>query len=168
MPVVALGFAVAPVAGQNFGAGLADRVKATFKDASLMAAGVMALFALASHIAPRALVGIFTNDPAVIAVGEEYLRIVSWNYVASGLVFVASSMFQAMGNTLPSLISSAVRVVLIVFPALVLSRLPGFQLRTIWYLAVGAVLVHLALSMLLLSREFRRRLKFAAPQARAA
>jgi Na+-driven multidrug efflux pump len=37
MPVVALGFAVAPVAGQNFGAGLADRVKATFKDASLMA-----------------------------------------------------------------------------------------------------------------------------------
>jgi putative MATE family efflux protein len=168
MPVVALGFAVAPVAGQNFGAGLPDRVKATFKDASLMAVGVMVLFAVASHIAPRALVGIFTNDPAVIAVGEEYLRIVSWNYVASGLVFVASSMFQAMGNTLPSLISSAVRVVLIVVPALVLSRLPGFQLRTIWYLAVGAVLVQLALSMLLLSREFRRRLKFAAPQARAA
>ena len=168
MPVVALGFAVAPVAGQNFGAGLPDRVKATFKDASLMAVGVMVLFAIASHIAPTALVGIFTNDPAVIAVGEEYLRIVSWNYVASGLVFVASSMFQAMGNTLPSLISSAVRVVLIVVPALVLSRLPGFQLRTIWYLAVGAVLVQLALSMLLLSREFRRRLKFAAPQARAA
>jgi putative MATE family efflux protein len=168
MPVVALGFAVAPVAGQNFGAGLADRVKATFKDASLMAAGVMALFAIASHIAPRALVGIFTNDPAVIAVGEEYLRIVSWNYVASGLVFVASSMFQAMGNTLPSLISSAVRLTLIVVPALVLARLPGFQLRTIWYLAVGAVLVQLALSMLLLAREFRRRLKFAVPHARAA
>ena len=168
MPVVALGFAVAPVAGQNFGAGLADRVKATFKDASLMAAGVMAVFAIASHIAPRALVGIFTNDPAVIVVGEEYLRIVSWNYVASGLVFVASSMFQAMGNTLPSLISSGVRVALIVFPALVLSRLPGFQLRTIWYLAVGAVLVQLALSILLLSREFRRRLNFLAPHAKAA
>jgi hypothetical protein len=61
-----------------------------------------------------------------------------------------------------------VRVVLIVFPALVLARLPGFQLRTIWYLAVGAVLVHLALSMLLLSREFRRRLKFAEPHAKAA
>ena len=29
MPVVALGFAVAPVAGQNFGARLAQRVKAT-------------------------------------------------------------------------------------------------------------------------------------------
>ena len=31
MPVVALGFAVAPVAGQNFGAGKADRVRETFR-----------------------------------------------------------------------------------------------------------------------------------------
>ena len=168
MPVVALGFAVAPVAGQNFGAQLADRVKATFKDACLMAAVVMAVFALASHIAPAALVGIFTNDPAVIAVGEEYLRIVSWNYVASGLIFVASSMFQAMGNTIPSLIASAVRIVLIAIPAVALSRLPGFQLHTIWYLSMGAVFVQLALSMLLLRREFGRRLNFAVTQARAA
>jgi putative MATE family efflux protein len=168
MPVVALGFAVAPVAGQNFGAGLADRVKATFKTASLLAAGVMVLFAVASHIAPAALVSIFTNDPAVVAVGEEYLRIVSWNYVASGLIFVASSMFQAMGNTLPSLMSSAVRIALVTIPALALSRLAGFQLHTIWYLSVGAVLMQLVLSMYLLSREFSRRLNVAVPFVRAA
>jgi Na+-driven multidrug efflux pump len=128
----------------------------------------MVLFAIASHIAPRALVGIFTNDPAVIAVGEEYLRIVSWNYVASGLVFVASSMFQAMGNTLPSLISSGVRVVLIVVPALMLSRLPGFQLRTIgtWRLARSWLLARAEHAAAF--REFRRRLKFAAPHAKAA
>lgn len=158
MPVVALGFAVAPVAGQNFGARLPDRVRATFKDASLMAAGVMVLFAIASHIAPAMLVGIFTNDPAVVGVGVEYLRIVSWNYVASGLIFVASSMFQAMGNTMPSLIASGVRILLIAVPATALSRMPGFQLRTVWYLSVGAVLVQFALAMYLLSREFRTRL----------
>ena len=168
MPVVALGFAVAPVAGQNFGARLAERVKATFKDAALMAVGVMMAFAIASHIAPAALVGIFTNDPAVVAVGEEYLRIVSWNYVASGIIFVASSMFQAMGNTLPSLIASAIRLALIVVPAVALSRLPGFQLHTIWYLSVGAVFVQLAVSMFLLSREFGKRLHFPDLQARAA
>jgi putative MATE family efflux protein len=168
MPVVALGFAVAPVAGQNFGARLPERVKATFKDASLMAVAVMALFAILSHLAPAALVGIFTNDPAVIAVGVEYLRIVSWNYVASGLIFVASSMFQAMGNTMPSLIASAVRILLVAIPAVTLSRLPGFQLRTIWYLSVGAVLVQLALAMYLLSREFRGRLNFGVPAVKAA
>jgi MATE family, multidrug efflux pump len=168
LPVVALGFAVAPVAGQNYGARLAGRVKATFKDASLMAVGIMLLFALASHIAPAALVGIFTNDPAVVAVGEEYLRIVSWNYVASGLVFVASSTFQAMGNTVPSLVSSAVRIILVTVPAIALSRLPGFQLRTIWYLAVAAVLVQMVLSLYLLSREFRTRLDFGMPEVKAA
>jgi putative MATE family efflux protein len=161
MPVVALGIAVAPVAGQNFGAGRADRVKATFKDAALMATGVMFLFAIVSHIAPAAIVGAFTNDSAVIEVGEEYLRIVSWNYVASGLIFVASSMFQAMGNTIPSLVASGVRIVLISIPAVALSRLPGFQLSTIWYLSVAAVLVQLGLSMALLRREFGRRLAFA-------
>ena len=77
MPVVALGFSVAPVAGQNVGARLGDRVKAVFKDASLMAAGWMLLMAVFCNIAPAALIGIFSDDPAVIAVGEEYLRIVA-------------------------------------------------------------------------------------------
>ena len=158
MPVVALGFSVAPVAGQNFGAGLPQRVKDTFKDAVLMAVGAMILFAIASHVAPAALIGIFSKDPAVITVGVEYLRIISWNYVASGVIFVASSMFQAMGNTIPSLISSAVRIVLFAVPAIAMSRMAGFQLNWMWYLAMGAMYVQLALSLLLLRREFRRRL----------
>jgi putative MATE family efflux protein len=161
MPVVALGFSVAPVAGQNFGARQAQRVKDTFKDAALMAGGVMLLFALLCHIAPDALIRVFSKDPAVIAVGEEYLRIISWNFVAAGLIFVNSSMFQAMGNTLPSLVTSAARIVLVAIPAVALSRVPGFQLRWIWYLSMGSVLVQLALSMWLLNREFSRRLAFA-------
>jgi len=160
MPVVALGFSVAPVAGQNFGARQAQRVKDTFKDAAIMAAVVMFLFAIACHIAPAALIGIFSNDHDAVAVGEEYLRIVSWNYVASGLIFVASSMFQAMGNTIPSLVTSAVRFAMVAIPSIILSRMQGFQLHWIWYLNVGAVLVQLTLSMLLLRREFGRRLRF--------
>jgi Na+-driven multidrug efflux pump len=96
----------------------------------------------------------------VLAVGSEYLRIVSWNFVASGLIFVASSMFQAMGNTIPSLVASGARILLVAVPAIVLSRTPGFQLNWIWYLSVGAVFIQLALSMLLLRREFNRRLTF--------
>jgi putative MATE family efflux protein len=161
MPVVALGVAVAPVAGQNFGARRPDRVRATFRDAALMATGAMLLFMGLVHVAPDRLMRIFTSDPAVVAVGEEYLRIVSYNFVASGLIFVASSMFQAMGNTIPSLVASAVRMLLVVVPAVALSRTPGFTLTTIWHLAVAAVLVQLALSMWLLTREFGRRLAFA-------
>jgi putative MATE family efflux protein len=163
MPVVALGFSVAPVAGQNFGARQAQRVKDTFRDAALMATGTMIVFALVCHIAPAAMIGVFSKDPAVIAVGDEYLRIISWNFVASGLIFVASSMFQAMGNTWPSLVTSGARILLVAVPAIIMSRMPGFQLHWIWYLSLGAVLVQLALSMWLLRGEFNRRLVFARP-----
>ncbi|MDQ6886002.1 MAG: MATE family efflux transporter [Gemmatimonadota bacterium] len=160
MPVVALGFSVAPVAGQNFGAKQPQRVKDTFRDAVLLAVAVMLVFAVACRIAPAALIGIFSRDPSVIRVGDEYLRIVSWSFVASGMIFVASSMFQAMGNTVPSLVTSAVRIALVAIPAVILSRMPGFELHWIWYLSVGSVFVQLTLSMLLLRREFGRRLQF--------
>ena len=52
MPVVALGFSVAPVAGQNVGAKLGQRVKAVFKDASLMAGAWMLLMAMLCNITP--------------------------------------------------------------------------------------------------------------------
>ena len=135
-------------------------MKATFKNAALMASIVMALFAIARHIAPDALVGIFTNDATAIAIGVEYLRIISWNYVASGLTFVTSSMFQAMGNTIPSLLTSAVRITIVAVPTLMLARMPGFELRWIWYVSVASVYVQLVLSLLLLRREFGRRLTF--------
>jgi Na+-driven multidrug efflux pump len=148
------------VAGQNFGARQAERVKRTFRDAASMATILMILFTIVCHIAPDAMIRVFSKDPAVIATGEEYLRIVSYNYVASGLVFVCASMFQAMGNTIPSLIASFVRIVIVAIPAMLLSRLAGFQLNWIWYLSVLAVFAQLALVLVFLRREFARRLRF--------
>jgi putative MATE family efflux protein len=158
MPVVALGFAVAPVAGQNVGARLADRVRATFRSAAIMAAGAMVLLTIACWIAGEEMVRVFSADPGVIAVGTEYLDIVSWTFVASGVIFVGSSMFQALGHTLPALLASLTRIVLVAIPAFMLSRLQGFQLNWIWYLSVGAMFVQLTLVLVLLRREFRRRL----------
>lgn len=159
MPVVALGFAVAPVAGQNFGARRADRVRATFKIAVGLAAAGMALLGLACQFFPVPLIRVFSTEPAVVAVGAEYLRIVSWNYVAAGVVFVTASMFQAMGNTRPSLVTSLVRVVVVAIPAFLLARVPGFRLSWIWYLTVVSVLLQMALALWLLRREFRTRLQ---------
>jgi putative MATE family efflux protein len=160
MPVVALVFAVAPVAGQNVGARMADRVRATFKDAATLSVAFMVFFIIVCQVAPAAIIRVFSKDAAVIDMATEYLRIISVNYVASGIIFVASSMFQALGNTIPSLIASAARITLIAVPALVLARLPNFHLNWIWYLSVASTWVQLALALLLLRREFRRRLNF--------
>jgi putative MATE family efflux protein len=161
MPAVALGFAVAPVAGQNFGARNAERVKETFKVAALMSVSAMMVFAIVSHIVPEQMVRLFTSDPEVIAVGRDYLRIISWTYVASGVIFVSSSMFQAMGNTLPSLAASFIRIMLVAVAVSVMARASGFALSWIWYLSATSVGLQLVLSLALLRREFRRRLAFA-------
>jgi putative MATE family efflux protein len=161
MPVVALGFAVAPVAGQNFGARKAQRVRDTFRDGAMMAAAVMLAFAIVCNIAPHALVGVFSKDPAVIDIGSDYLRIISWTFIGSGIIFVASSTFQAMGNTVPSFITSSVRLGVVAIPAVILSRTAGFQLDWIWYLSLVSVVLALTVCLLLLRREFSRRLSFA-------
>ncbi len=165
MPVVALGFSVAPVAGQNVGARLPSRVRAVFRSGCLMAGSAMLVAAILCNIAPAALVGVFSPDPQVIAVGEEYLRITSWNFVASGLIFVASSMFQALGNTLPALLASFSRLALVAVPTLILARLPTFELRWIWYLSVTAIVIQLGIILVLLRREFRLKLDTPVPAA---
>jgi putative MATE family efflux protein len=158
MPVVALGFSVAPVAGQNFGARLPERVKQTFFNAVFMAAGVMLVWAAVCSLWAAPLVRLFSDDWQVVAVGDEYLRIIAWSFVASGVVFVASSMFQAMGNTLPPLAASFGRILLVAVPVMALSRTAGFELRWIWYLSAAATVFQLVTVLWLLRREFRARL----------
>ena len=65
LPVVALAFAVAPVAGQNFAARKGDRVRAAFKAAAGMAAGAMLIAAIGLFAAATPLMRIFTRDPEV-------------------------------------------------------------------------------------------------------
>ena len=161
LPVVALGFAVSPVAGQNFGARKAERVKETFLTAAAIAGSGMLVLAAVVWLFGDRMVQIFSSDPGVIAVGEEYLHVVAWNFVASGVIFVTSSMFQAMGNTIPSLITSGSRIVIIAIPVLMLARSSGFTLLWVWYISVAAVYMQLAMNLLMLRREFRLRLAFA-------
>jgi len=158
LPIVALGFSVAPVAGQNFAAGKGDRVRAAFKAAGAMAAVYMLLIAAAMYFGAAAIMRVFTTDPEAVAVGVEYLRIVVVTFVPSGITFVSSSMFQALGNTLPPLATSTLRILLAAIPAVFLARVDGFHLTWIWYLGAIAVVLQMTLNLILLQREFRLKL----------
>ena len=162
LPVVAIAFAAAPVAGQNYGARLGDRVRETFYSAAGMATVVMVALTALCRLASEPLVRFFNADPAVVAYGAEYLRIIAWNFLVSGAAFVSSSIFQGMGNTLPPLFTSALRLVLFAVPAWLLSRQPAFRLAHVWYLAVSSVFVQFVANMWLLHREFARKLGSAA------
>ena len=160
LPVVALSFAVSPVVGQNFGGRRADRVRQSVYSGLGIAAIMMLVLAFITWMAPGPMIRFFSKDPRVIAFGSDYLRIVSLNFVAAGIVFTSSSIFQGLGNTVPPLLSSASRLLLFALPALLISRAPGFDIRHIWYLSVGSQILQACINLLLLRRELRHKLRF--------
>ena len=157
LPAMALAFATSPVAGQNVGAGLYDRVRATFRSAAAIGSVIMVVLTLICQIKPEWFVRGFTQDAGVVAVAAEFLRYISWNFVASGLIFTCSGMFQALGNTVPSLLSSASRIVTFALPVLWLSRQPGFQLHHVWITSMVTVALQALLSLWLLRGQLQRR-----------
>src|SRR3979411_2181365 len=138
LPVVALAFAVSPVVGQNFGGRRADVVRQSVYSAIAIATAMMLVLALLAYFASGLLILPFSRDPHVIAFGSEYLRIVALNFVAAGIVFTTSSIFQGIGNTWPPLLSSATRLFLFVLPALLVARTPGFEIRHVCDLSAGS------------------------------
>ena len=160
LPVVALSFAVAPVVGQNFGGRRADRVRHSVYSGIGIASAMMLILTLVVWIAPATLIRVFSKDPNVIAFGSDYLRIVSFNFVAAGVVFTTSSVFQGIGNTWPPLLSSMTRLVIFALPAILVARTPGFEIKHVWYISVASQVLQMCINLLLLRRELRKKLAF--------
>lgn len=153
LPVMAISFAVAPIAGQNIAAGHLARVRDTFRHAVVIGSVMMLVATVVARWQPEWFVHWFSDDRAVVLVAAEFLAMISLNFVASGIVFTCSGMFQALGNTVPAVLSSAVRLTLFVVPAFIISARPGFQLRHLWTVSVVATTVHALFALWLLRRE---------------
>jgi len=158
LPAIAIAFGAAPLAGQNFGAKHPGRVRETFRVAATWGCSIMLVLAAFAQWKGAWLASAFTSDANVIAYAAQFLHIVSWNFVAVGLVFTCSSMFQALGNTWPSLASSGMRLITFALPAVWLSTRPGFEIVDVWHLSVATVILQAAVSFALLQWQFRVRL----------
>lgn len=155
MPGMAIAFAIPAIAAQNIGAGQVDRVRETIFKALQIEAAMMFLLMLLCKFAPETLINAFIQETEARTVALDYLRLISWNFVASGLVFAASGLFQSFGNTWPSLLSTTTRIVTFAVPVLYLSQRPEFAIADIWYLSVATVSLQALLSLTLLRREWR-------------
>ena len=158
LPAMAIAFATGPIAGQNYGAKQYARVRETFRSAAIMSSVLMLVLTLVCQWNPGWLVAKFTTDPEVIAVGSRFLQVTSWNFVASGLIFTCSGIFQGLGHTWPALASSSSRIVTFVLPVIWLSTLPDLKLEHVWYLSVASVATQVIISLVLLHRVMRERL----------
>ncbi len=143
MPAFAFGNAVAPIVGQNLGAGKPERASAAAWLASGFATAVMAVIAVCFFFFARPLVRIFDASPAVVDVGGDYLKIVSPFYVFSITAIVLGRALQGAGDTIPPMILTLVSLWGLQVPlAVALSRVVRPPTRGIWWAIAIAVTVH--------------------------
>ena len=99
MPAWGMSNAAATLVGQNLGAAQPGRAEASvwrigaYNMAYLLAVSV-AFFAL-----PRELMAIFTDEPDVVAIGAEWLRILSYSLFVYGWWMVSVQAFNGAGDT---------------------------------------------------------------------
>jgi Na+-driven multidrug efflux pump len=162
LPALAIAFAAAPLVGQNFGARLGARVRQTFWTTAWISSVLMSLLTAVCIGIPDVLVRVLTKDAAVVAFAADFLRVVALNFLANGIIFTCSSVFQGLGNTWPALIASGLRMFTFVMPALWMSSQPWFTPRHLWWLSVVTVTGQALICLWLVRRELAQRLAFPA------
>jgi len=100
LPAIAVAQGVETMTGQNVGAGEHDRAAATNRfAAAVMFAILFGLGAVVWFVA-EPVVGLFTADPRVVAVGADFLRIVAPSFGFIGVMRSYTGGFRGAGKTL--------------------------------------------------------------------
>jgi len=104
-----LGTAVLTMVGVNIGAGETARAERIAWVGGLLAAGVTEIIGLAAAIFPQAWLGLFSSDPAVLAAGTLYLRIVAPFYGIFGIGMLLYFAGQGAGRVIWPVIAGTTR-----------------------------------------------------------
>lgn len=147
MPAMNFGAALSTFVGQNLGANKPERVKQGFKATFLMS-GALALFtSLCVILFRNQLMHLFTDDVAVIAIGAEYLVIVSSFYIFFSAMFVIGGVMRGAGDTLIPMFITLFALWAVRIPAAwILSRY--FGVDGIWWSIPVAWFIGMTLSYL--------------------
>ena len=100
LPAIAVARGVETMSGQNIGAGKYDRAEAANYVAAKGLFAVLGVAGILIFLAPTPIVGVFTDDRAVLEVGAEFLRYVSLSFGFIGILRAFSGGFRGAGKTL--------------------------------------------------------------------
>jgi putative MATE family efflux protein len=99
MPAWGLSNAAATLVGQNLGAGNPDRAESTVWKVGFYNMIFLFLVSVVYFIFNESLMHIFTKDARVIAIGAEWLQILSYSYLVYGWWMVSGAAFNGAGDT---------------------------------------------------------------------
>ena len=154
MPVFGLTNGMIPIVAFNYGARNKKRIYQTIKLSIGIAVGIMLIGLLIFQTMPKTLLGLFEASEHMLAIGVPALRIISLSFVFAGFCIVISSVFQALGNGMYSLIMSAARQIVVILPvAYIFAKTIG--LGAVWFSYPIAEIVSVVVCTIFLKRIFR-------------
>ena len=116
MPVFGLNNGIVPIIAYNYGARKPDRIRAAAKLGFLYGAAIMAVGVLLFWLIPGRLLGIFNASDYMLEIGLPALRLISLSFLPAAFGIVTSSVCQALGHGVLSLIVSVLRQLVLILP----------------------------------------------------
>lgn len=158
MPVFGLTNGVIPIVAYNYGARNKKRIMQTLKLGIGIAVGIMSIGLLLFQLIPDTLLLLFDASEHMLSIGIPALRIISTSFLFAGFCIVVSSLFQALGNGVYSLLMSLARQLFVLLPvAFVFARLLG--LSYVWLAFPIAEIASVTVSIVFLKRIFKQKIK---------
>lgn len=131
MPVFGLNNGVIPIVSYNYGAKNRERVLKTIKTSITMAMVIMIVGLILFQTIPDVMLKMFDASETMLSIGVPALRIISLSFVFAGFCIGCSSIFQALGYAIYSMIMSVARQLLVLLPAAYLLSLTG-KVDLVW------------------------------------
>lgn len=139
LPSNGIGSAVATIVGQNVGASQLERAEKGYKISMRMI--IVFLFAggmiLSRAPVSTAIVSLFSDDDAVIAMAADFLSIMAFWVFTNGIYNSTMGLFQGSGHTEVTMAVDVARLWVFRFATLyVCERLLDMGVRSVWYSVV--------------------------------
>ncbi len=132
MPVFGMNNGMVPIIAYNYGAGKKDRLIKTIKLGIVYAVGIMLIGFLVFQMFPTQIFALFEASDTMLSIGVPALRIISVHFLIAGYCVINSSMFQALGNGVYSMLVSIARQLVVLLPAAYLLSLTG-NVNNVWW-----------------------------------
>ena len=162
MPVFGLTQGTSPIIGYNYGARNKKRMYSAFRIALIIAFSLLSAGFLLFQIAPEWILSFFASGDTVanelmLEVGTPALRIISLSFFFAAFGIMFSTLFQAVGKGVYSMILSFARQLVVLLPAAFL--LSKIELDAMWYAFPIAEIVALLLALVFFAKLRRKEFK---------
>ena len=147
MPVFGINNGMVPIIAYNYGARNKDRLMKTVKISIMYGISIMLIGLVIFQVFPKELLSLFNASDKMISIGVPALRTISISFLFAGYCIVVSSMFQALGNGVMSMIVSLVRQLIVLLPVAYLLSKSG-DLNMVWWAYPIAEIASVCLSVI--------------------